>query len=303
MEKAKILLHISMIRQRVRKNLAVFLSILVHCLLVLIICLTPNNTKPSIPLGPMTVKPVSEKDIQKQIDKDMQNVSAADDEFKSIEAPDTKLRGKQNQKVPKNIVAAKTDKFKNSKKLGGMNENDPGQGSDEKFGESPKSITKKGKKGDDTKKGEGISANDDFIEGAEIGPRTILNTQEYKYHNFYQRIKDQLVERWRPKVRKEIDKIQRAAKLDKSKELSIGAKITRLEVKMNATGDIISITILKSSGVPEFDRVAEEAFREAAPFAHAPKDLIKNGEFIIRWDFTVIVEQASLVEIKTGRHN
>ena len=59
-----------------------------------------------------------------------------------------------------------------------------------------------------TTKGKGVSATDDFIEGAEIGPMTILNTQEFKYFNFYDRLRSQLVEIWRPQIREAIFKVK-----------------------------------------------------------------------------------------------
>lgn len=297
MEKVKILLHIQMIRQRIQKNLAVFLSLGIHLLSIVFLLMTPNKQHEPIPTN-VTVRQVSEQELAKQIHDDLQHVSADDPEFRSIDPPNTKYKSKHNQKADKNTVAPNTDKFKNSKKLGGMSEDDAPPQDDTKFGDSKKSITQKGKYKPDTPKGKGVSAQDDFIEGAEIGPRTILNTQEYKYHSFYERIKEQLVDRWRPKIRKAIDKVKRIAEHDKSQELTIGAKTTRLEVQMNGNGEIVTITVIKSSGVPEFDKAAIDSFNEAAPFPHPPSDLVKNGVFIIRWDFTVNVEQASMVELK-----
>ena len=149
------------------------------------------------------------------------------------------------------------------------------------------------------KKGKGLSATDDFLEGVAIGPNTLLNTQEYKYYNFYERIRQLLVDRWRSKIRREIEKSRSPA--SGVGKLSAGAKITKLQVRMNTSGEVVAIDKIGLSGIESFDRTAEQSFYEAAPYPHPPADLVKNGDFTVRWDFVVVVEESSLIEFKVQK--
>lgn len=189
---------------------------------------------------------------------------------------------KQSQQTDKETIASKTDKFIN--------------GSGE-FGSAPKSITQKGPYKPEGK-GKGVSATDDFIQGVEIGPMTIINSQEFKYFSYYERIKEKVVENWRPLIRKAIKKVKDAPKT--YGELTIGYKTTKLEITLNSKGDILKIEIKESSGIPAFDKSGEQAFRKAAPFSQPPKELIKDEIFIIRWDFIVQIKPAGLIQFNTG---
>ncbi len=205
-----------------------------------------------------------------------------DPRFKSKKAPKTGRLAKQNQTTKKETVAP----------------NNPGviSGGDG-FGSAPKSITTKGK-GEQKPKGKGVSSSDDFIEGAEIGPMTILNAQEFKYFSYYERIKERIVENWRPLIRKAI----RTVKSDPKKygTLTEGLKTTKLELTLNKKGEVLSLTLKQSSGFKLFDDAAEKAFRQSAPFSSPPKDLVKDGVFELRWDFSVQVQEAGLVQFNTG---
>lgn len=188
----------------------------------------------------------------------------------------------KNQSTDKNTKAKNTDKFIN--------------GSDG-FGSAPKSISTKGKY-KEKKKGKGVSATDDFLDGVEIGPLTILNTQEFKYSNYYERIRQIVNENWR-------DFIRKAIKLVKSDEkkyglLTTGWKITKLEIHLNEKGEILEIILISGSGYKQFDDAGDKAFRKSAPFAAPPTDLVQNGTFALRWDFVVAVEEAGLIEFKSG---
>lgn len=166
------------------------------------------------------------------------------------------------------------------------------------FGSAPKSVTTKGKF-NPNKTGNGVSASDDFIQGAEIGPMTILNSQEYKYFSYYDRIRQAVVETWRPLIRKAIKTVKNNPK--KYGELGLGWKTTKLELLLNAKGEVISLSVKQSSGYTLFDEAGDKAFRQSAPFAAPPKELIKDGQFVLRWDFVVSVEDAGLIQYNTGK--
>jgi len=150
------------------------------------------------------------------------------------------------------------------------------------------------------KKGKGLSATDDYLEGVAIGANTLLNTQQFKYYSFYERVRSLLVERWRSRIRSEIEKARRPAS-DGSSRLGLGSKITKLQVKIGANGDITSVQKIGISGIESFDKAAEVSFREAAPFPHPPAEMLKDNELTIQWDFVVVVEDASLVKFNVQR--
>ncbi len=145
-------------------------------------------------------------------------------------------------------------------------------------------------------KGKGVSAGDDFILGASIGPMTYLNTQEFKYFNYYNRIKEKVVENWRPLIRKAIKKVKANEKI--YGKLSVGLKITKLAIKLDSKGEIIALDYVGVCGIEPFDLTAKKSFEISAPFASPPTELVQNGRFDLRWDFTVAVEESGLVEFK-----
>ncbi len=151
------------------------------------------------------------------------------------------------------------------------------------------------------RKGKGLSATDDYLDGIAIGANTLLNTQEFKYYSFYERVRLLLVERWRARIRKEIERARRPASA--GGRLSQGSKITKLNVRIGPDGNIAGIDKKGLSGIDAFDQAAEISFREAAPFPHPPAEMLKNNELTIQWDFVVLVEDASLVKFNVMRSN
>lgn len=146
--------------------------------------------------------------------------------------------------------------------------------------------------GAEGRKGDGISATDDFLENTAIGTATMLNTNEFKYFSFYDRVRQQLVDRWRSRIRKEIAR----APASTGAPLSLGSKITRLEVKLDKNGNVISIDKVGLSGIESFDEAAVISFREGGPYPHPPEEMLKDGVVTIQWDFAVVVEQASMIK-------
>jgi TonB family protein len=88
---------------------------------------------------------------------------------------------------------------------------------------------------------------------------------------------------------------------DGSSKLGVGTKVTKLQVRIGPTGEITAVEKIGISGVESFDKAAEISFQEAAPFPHPPKEMLKNDELVIQWDFVVLVEDASLVKFNVTR--
>lgn len=246
-------------------------SLIAH--IALLIVLFSYKAKPQNKTSPLTIKVLSKTESLKLLSK------LTPDQVVSVEAAPVKdLKLKINQKLfwathtqrtDQNQTVANKGNFQNSTLTKGI-------------------LRSEGK-------GQGVSATDDFIAGATIGPMTILNSQEFRFASYYERLKPQIVNRWRPLIKAAILK----EKLKQPSQLSIGLKITKLRVTINAQGEILGMEIIGNSGIDSFDEVAGQAFKAAQPFSYPPKELLKGETFLLRWDFTVQVEPAGLIQYKS----
>ncbi|MGZ3692086.1 MAG: TonB family protein [Pseudobdellovibrio sp.] len=130
---------------------------------------------------------------------------------------------------------------------------------------------------------EASSTNDD-LKDATDDLITRLNTREYKYFGYYQRIKNQLNQWWVPQVQLKFSKMMRQGRSIASDE----NKVTKLVIILNGAGNLVKVQVLAESGVRDLDDAAVEAFRQAAPFPNPPKGMIESdGTVKIRWDCVV----------------
>lgn len=221
-------------------------------------------------------------------------------QIKNKSEPDiivTPISQKQFDKIVQTARDKKQIKTNNKKYLSDKtNDTDKNQIARGSPGSNNKSTStlQKGKYTPNNKKGSGLSAGDDYIEGAVIGPMTILNTQEFKYYNYYERLKERIQTIWRPLIREVI------YKLDINKQLKVGIFTTKLLVDLNKIGEIIKIQIIAQSGYEEFDKIGTRAFLQAEPFPGPPKELINDNVFQLRWDFIVNVQESGIIEYKGG---
>lgn len=243
-----------------------------------------------------------------------------DDRLKSEIAPNAKdaktFLSKHNQIADQNMRAAAVGKFKNV-----LNQGQPSSHANKvaKLFELPKDQIKAQDQHDPKAtttasgrlitpqpsrspaslgpSGEGFSATDDYLKDVAIGAQTLLNTEEYKFYSFYSRIREALSAQWSHRVKRELQQIYASGKPMNGNE-----QITKVEVKLDTKGKLITAKVLNSSGHSELDRAAFEAFKAAAPFPHPPKDMINgNDQVSIKWDFVVYASEQSGVRIQVQR--
>jgi TonB family protein len=121
----------------------------------------------------------------------------------------------------------------------------------------------------------------DHLEGVEEGEGTYLNTREWKYATYFNRIKQAVATQWDPvtPLRQRDPTLQRFAYKD---------RITVLSVKLDGSGALRGLNVAKSSGVDFLDRSAVEAFQRAQPFVNPPRGLADgNGEIAFTFGFVV----------------
>ncbi len=130
---------------------------------------------------------------------------------------------------------------------------------------------------------QGLGAqSDDHLKDVKDGPQTLLSTREFLYYSYYTRIKQRIRQFWEPGVRDKVKILYRSGRSIASAQ----DKITQLVVTLDASGQLVEISVITQSGVEDLDEAAIEAFRAAAPFPNPPKGMVeKDGRIRIRWDF------------------
>jgi len=147
------------------------------------------------------------------------------------------------------------------------------------------------------KTGQGFSASNDYLPDVSIGANTLLNTQEFKYYGFYERIRQKLSLQWETRLRNSFESLVRQG----VKQIT-GDRITRLRVHLSSDGQLVRSDVLGTSGYHELDRAALEAFKAAAPFPNPPKALMATGDSLtIDWSFVVVTAEDSGVRFSVRR--
>jgi len=124
----------------------------------------------------------------------------------------------------------------------------------------------------------------EYVEGLKEGEITALNTKEYVFYSYYQRIRQQLDLSWKPILREALIK-----RVHTGRHLASDmSHITKTVVILNQAGEVIRVRVLEESGSHDLDGAAVEAFNKAGPFPNPPRGLINpNGEIEVRWDFVL----------------
>ncbi|MGK5087221.1 energy transducer TonB [Bdellovibrionota bacterium FG-2] len=123
---------------------------------------------------------------------------------------------------------------------------------------------------------------EDYVKGFKQSDKTALNTREYVFFGYFQRIRTRLDLAWVPILREKLVKLyhsgrQLASDMD---------HVTRVRVVLNNHGEIVKVQILGESGNHDLDEAATRAFRQAGPFPNPPKGIIdQKGEIEIPWEF------------------
>lgn len=287
-------------------SIALILSLALHAMVfggfTLYSLMTPAPVKPKdvVTIEILDQQPVEKPAtvVKKEFKKpDRTQIVEQDEKPLNQETPeDTRFLSANNQKVAKQTQAVHRGDFQNKKTQ------------DTKAGkpvESKKSTPKldqllaaydpmaAGMKKQEAKtlqeteaaqKGGTVSQSNDYMKDVDQGMETMLNTREFKYYTYYNRIRKQLSHYWEPKVRQKVTNMfQQGRKIASSQD-----RITKLLIVLNEAGTLVTVQVLSDSGIRDLDDAAVEAFRAAAPFPNPPKGIIEtDGTVKIRWDFVL----------------
>jgi TonB family protein len=124
----------------------------------------------------------------------------------------------------------------------------------------------------------------DYVKGLKESDQTALNTKEYVFYGYFQRIRERLDLAWTRALREQLIKLYRSGR-------HLASDVdhrTRTIVTLDARGEIIRIQLIEESGVRDLDDAAVKAFNAAGPFPNPPHGIVdKSGTVQIRWDFVL----------------
>ncbi len=131
------------------------------------------------------------------------------------------------------------------------------------------------------------SATDDaLLHIDKEGDETFLNAKEFRYWQFFQRVKEKVRENWRPG--NEYRRRDPTGRL-----LGVKDRYTLLQATLGKDGNLERLAVVRKSGAVFLDEEAIRAFRNASPFPNPPRGLV--GE-----DGRITFEFGFLFEITSG---
>lgn len=281
----------------------IVISLCFHLILVGTLTLTSYLNPPDFKTNTVEIEFLSpqpeivqQKKI-KPIEPDTQQIVDQENEPLNNEVPEnTKYLSQHSQTVKKESISKNRGEFKNVKNKPALHPKsqglisaapksfDPLMEMDKQFKEKQlQHISKNPEDRPNAKPNGGeVSQSQDYVKNVDQGVETLLNTKEFRYYTYFNRIRRQLSQYWEPKVREKVATMFRQGRSIASEN----DKITKLLIILSPAGQLVKVQVISDSGVKDLDDAAIEAFRMAAPFPNPPKGIIDpDGTVKIRWDF------------------
>ncbi len=137
----------------------------------------------------------------------------------------------------------------------------------------------------------GAAANDHLEE--EEGNGTFLNTKEWKFASFFNRVKQSVGQHWDPNAQLKLR--------DPTTQIYGGRdRYTVLTVVLNSSGQLKEAMVSKTSGLDFLDLEAVKAFERAQPFPNPPPGLLATDQ-TVRFQFGFMLEMSGRPGIKLFR--
>lgn len=125
-------------------------------------------------------------------------------------------------------------------------------------------------------------APNDHLKDADEGEGTYLNTREWKYASFFNRVKQSVGTQWDPNAA--------LMMRDPTGQTYSGRdRYTLVNVTLDENGRVASITVEKSCGLDFLDLAAVESFKKAQPFPNPPPGLLEDDSKV-RFKFGFFME-------------
>jgi TonB family protein len=128
----------------------------------------------------------------------------------------------------------------------------------------------------------GGAAPNDNLQDVPAGDGTFLNTREWRYAGFFNRVKQAVSAHWDPQTQ------------IKKKGGYVSERTTQVVVTLRPDGSLADVFVSKGCGMDALDREAMAAFEKAAPFPNPPRELVENGFIRFQFGFSIVNEQLSV---------
>jgi TonB family protein len=113
----------------------------------------------------------------------------------------------------------------------------------------------------------------DHLKDVEDGEETALNAKKWKFASFFNRVKQQVRDHWRPA--EEYRRRDPSGSIYGQKD-----RYTLLKVQLKPDGSLANVALENPSGIEFLDDEAIEAFKQAQPFPNPPKQLVESTGLI-----------------------
>jgi TonB family protein len=131
---------------------------------------------------------------------------------------------------------------------------------------------------------DGAGAPKDYVKGLREAESTALNTREFVFFGYFQRIRQRLDRAWSDSLRAQLDRFYRSGR----QLASESEHTTRTLVTLDSAGEVVRVQLIEESGTRDLDEAAIKAFNTAGPFPNPPKGILDaEGRVQIRWDFVL----------------
>jgi TonB family protein len=117
------------------------------------------------------------------------------------------------------------------------------------------------------------SGTQDHLKDIEEGEETALNAKKWRFASFFNRVKEQVRDRWRPA--EEYRRRDPTGAIYGQQD-----RYTSVRVQLRPDGSLAKISIMHPSGLDFLDDLAIEAFKEAQPFPNPPQKLVDRSGVI-----------------------
>jgi TonB family protein len=149
---------------------------------------------------------------------------------------------------------------------------------------APQSQTKREEQAKNDNWADQGSSPQDYVHGYKESDRTALNTKEFLFYGYYQRIRARLDSAWVPILRSKLVRYYNSGRhLASDMEHE-----TKVVVILNKGGDVVQVKLVSESGTRDLDDAAIDAFNQAGPFPNPPKGIANaSGVIEIPWEFVL----------------
>ena len=138
------------------------------------------------------------------------------------------------------------------------------------------------------------SGTQDYLRDVDEGDETALNAKRWKFATFFNRVKEQVRDHWKP-----VDEYRRR---DPTGAI-YGAqdRLTQVHVRLRPDGSLAKVSLAQTCGVDFLDETAMEAFKQAQPFPNPPRQLVQSSG-LIDFDFGFYLEISGSPRVRFLRY-